>query len=822
MDASSSMSYKWGPTQSRWDVARQAVLSIMDSMYAINNEVEFAVRVYGSEFPAQEKNCFDTKLEIPFNLQNLNQVATRLKYINPTGSSPIAYSLKQSSATELADFALYDYSFILITDGGESCGGDVCDAYKTLIQNKIKVEPYIIGLDTNKNLLNYYECLGQYVSVTKPGDIAMAVKLIVDKNRVLLEKKKILNLKTTFSNTEKLAPPTEIPFVQENNIINFLLSIKPNYTFKSIVRVPPATAITTKKFINFQNIVPPYAGGAVDNLRVISLLNFNLKPIIPKPALLNKYLRNVPMAPIALEPKLSPNELAFLQMLAPKLVNTFYTKKIAKPYVTKQTIILPEVEFKQNEFVLEGINKNNKANLMKLVFKTPKPTTKLLSKIIIPELEFKQEALSIESMVSNLKVNSFKINIKPAVLKVRSTSKTTIPEIPFAKEAETIATITVPYLVKALTVKSKGLVLNKKGLVKLAPIEIGPEPSGAEAEKIAFMWSNQFRLSYMPSKPKPPVRSRLVYRVVNKSIVQIKSKSTVPVKDAPVIFTVEREASAETKVQVFFTDGNGKFYKTKPMVAIIDPATQKNVKVFMRDYYGGEPEAVKLDFDGVYDFAVLGQKDITMKNVTIEKNKLNKIILKVDKGTLIFTYANNRERPVDHTAIVVRRFGKNTDAPIKMSCTEQKLFEPGDYYIELDILPKYGVATEISFGATTEIQLPQEGAMQITNTENIGPVELFYEHGDQFESFKTLRVNGNMDAQKLLLRPGLYKAQFVPAGMPQGYPPIIVDFQVKSNLETALYLKDYKGQMVGPNGTGRPVFIPNDGNIDMKILDKKK
>ena len=56
-------------------------------MYALNNEVEFAVRAYGTQFPAQDKNCTDTRLEVPFNIQNVAQINTRLKNIKPIGFS---------------------------------------------------------------------------------------------------------------------------------------------------------------------------------------------------------------------------------------------------------------------------------------------------------------------------------------------------------------------------------------------------------------------------------------------------------------------------------------------------------------------------------------------------------------------------------------------------------------------------------------------------------------------------------------------------------------------------------------------------------------
>jgi hypothetical protein len=209
LDASSSMTLEWNKDYTKFGVARNILLQVIDSVYALNNEVEFAVRVYGVDYPSQEKNCTDSKLVVPFNLQNTNQIKRSLNFIHPIGSSPIAYSLSQAAFNEINNANLYDYSIIFITDGGESCDGDICKTYLELLKNKVSVTPYIIGLDKNDILRSYYDCLGKYVDVLRTDDIPRAVKLIVDANRSIINKPKKLNLKTTYSNTEIKKDTTE-------------------------------------------------------------------------------------------------------------------------------------------------------------------------------------------------------------------------------------------------------------------------------------------------------------------------------------------------------------------------------------------------------------------------------------------------------------------------------------------------------------------------------------------------------------------------------------------------------------------------------------
>ena len=200
MDASSSMTYSWNPSNTRFQIASNILLNIIDSIYAINNEVEFAVRAYGTQYSAQEKNCYDTKLEVPFNYQNVSQIKTRLQYIKPFGFSPIAYSLQQASENELNNSSVYDYSIIFITDGGESCNGDICSVFNNLLKNKISIKPYVIGLDKNEKLKNYYECLGNFIEVNTAADINEAIQMIVNANRKIIEKPKQLNLVTQYAN----------------------------------------------------------------------------------------------------------------------------------------------------------------------------------------------------------------------------------------------------------------------------------------------------------------------------------------------------------------------------------------------------------------------------------------------------------------------------------------------------------------------------------------------------------------------------------------------------------------------------------------------
>lgn len=190
LDASSSMLGNWTNTETRFKAASRIITSISDSIHAVNSDVAFAVRVFGNQYPAQEKNCFDSRLEVPFGYSNSRQIETRLKYLNPRGFSPIAWSLQETAENDFTESNRYAYSIILITDGGESCGGDICATVTRLLEKKISFKPYILSLSDYEPLKQQYDCLGKYLLVVKEQDIVPAIKTIIDDNR------KILSVKT--------------------------------------------------------------------------------------------------------------------------------------------------------------------------------------------------------------------------------------------------------------------------------------------------------------------------------------------------------------------------------------------------------------------------------------------------------------------------------------------------------------------------------------------------------------------------------------------------------------------------------------------------
>ncbi|MCB0697667.1 MAG: VWA domain-containing protein, partial [Chitinophagaceae bacterium] len=183
LDGSSSMIKQWTANDIRFEAAARIVDRLMDSVYAVNPNVEFALRVYGHQHPTVDNNCFDTKLEVQFSKDNYSQMMLRLAALNPLGVSPIAYSLQQAAEKDMLRLDENKYSLILITDGGESCDGNICAVVEQLLNKKIDFKPYILSLVDYAPLRQQYKCLGDYLLVDKPEKIEPVVGKIVSAYR---------------------------------------------------------------------------------------------------------------------------------------------------------------------------------------------------------------------------------------------------------------------------------------------------------------------------------------------------------------------------------------------------------------------------------------------------------------------------------------------------------------------------------------------------------------------------------------------------------------------------------------------------------------
>ena len=834
VDGSSSMLESWQANQIRFKAAGKIIDQIVDSIYKVNPNVEFGLRVYGHQHTAQENNCFDTKLEVPFGKSNATQLFLRMNSLKPLGVSPIAYSLKEAAENDLINTSNYNYSLILITDGGESCNGNICEVVKLLLEKKIKFQPYIIGLINYQPLELQYACLGTYLKVTNDAEATLATNTILQayKPKFLVPELKTTTAEDFLSglkmNMNEIKPINKIAYFKiviapKLNQVKLLANKKPTPlkdTSDEIVERKMDTIFLTQ--INSLNKLP-YVHLAFENT-------------VLKPYWLNTIKLLVPETPVEVD------TLALTYLLSIKKLRSFEIKyNIPNPYsgmAAKKITYRQEEESEINRDTLDFIAskqlyyfyKQAKAPIgivkTKLVTKsviykeafsfTPDSLTELLAIRIKPikfqtvyggpnrghtfankttstyEASIEIEPTTIPSInaiaakkiyfpftytIPNRITQFSKKTASPyeASIEIEPTAIPSINAIAAKKiNANFPLAIPVTFYVKIWKLKSVIYTAEQE----LEPIAIdGISPKNIS--KLSLVKNNSNLKKYTPKfKPNPVLKPTLDPTA---SLPDFKEQGN----EAP--FTSATQTDTITSVAVLFTNGKGKFYKSTPQVLLKHPKTGEVLRKFYRTTDArGNPDPQTAEA-GTYTLTITGQSNTVLRNVKIEEGVKNIITVVVGQGTLRFSYKNNPKRPVkEYQAIVNCR--SDYSPTIYQQCAETLVYEPGNYYVEINTLPTLRKNVDFEFGVITDIYIPEPGTLQFTNSNNFGKVALLFQSGDRFMEFKQVRIGGNLLTQKLELQPGAYQVLYYNS-IGDRPKEIRIPFFIKSNETVELELK---------------------------------
>lgn len=178
LDCSQSMFGLWGNEQ-KMIVAKRLLTKAVDSLKNVEN-VELALRLYGhqSALAAGQRDCQDTKLEIPFSAKNHNQIIDKIKSIIPKGTTPIAYSLEKS-ANDFPPCTNCRNVIILITDGIEECDGDPCAISLALQRNGVVLKPFVIGMALSVEIADAFKCVGNFYNTETSVAFQNALNIVI-------------------------------------------------------------------------------------------------------------------------------------------------------------------------------------------------------------------------------------------------------------------------------------------------------------------------------------------------------------------------------------------------------------------------------------------------------------------------------------------------------------------------------------------------------------------------------------------------------------------------------------------------------------------
>jgi len=141
LDASNSM---WGQIggEAKITIARRVLGQIINGLPETMN---VGLRVYGHRYALNDKRaCTDTELLVPIGPLDKAKLIDIINKIQLKGKTPLVYSVLEA----VKDFEKIPHgSIILVTDGIESCGGDIKSIGPAVQKSGLELRVHIVGFD---------------------------------------------------------------------------------------------------------------------------------------------------------------------------------------------------------------------------------------------------------------------------------------------------------------------------------------------------------------------------------------------------------------------------------------------------------------------------------------------------------------------------------------------------------------------------------------------------------------------------------------------------------------------------------------------------
>ncbi len=166
-DASGSM---WGQIegQTKMQIASSVLSNAVDSL---SKDQNVGLVAYGHR---KKGDCKDVEFLVEMDNGDKSRITTSLEKIKPLGKTPLAYSAKR--VIDTLSVKKKKATIILITDGIESCGGNICDVVRAARERGIDFKLHIIGFGLKDDETDQLKCAalaggGQYYDAADAGDL---------------------------------------------------------------------------------------------------------------------------------------------------------------------------------------------------------------------------------------------------------------------------------------------------------------------------------------------------------------------------------------------------------------------------------------------------------------------------------------------------------------------------------------------------------------------------------------------------------------------------------------------------------------------------
>lgn len=171
-DASGSM---WGQLEGK---TKQAIATsvLTEAVNKLPDNQGIGLVAYGHR---QKGNCEDVETLVELGNTDKNKVVDALKRINPLGKTPLAYSA--DLVIDQLRSSKRRATIILITDGIESCDGDICTVIKTAKQEGIDFKLHVVGFGLKDEETESLKCAanaggGQYYDANNADGLSQVIE----------------------------------------------------------------------------------------------------------------------------------------------------------------------------------------------------------------------------------------------------------------------------------------------------------------------------------------------------------------------------------------------------------------------------------------------------------------------------------------------------------------------------------------------------------------------------------------------------------------------------------------------------------------------
>jgi hypothetical protein len=189
MDASNSM---WGQIggEAKITIARKVLTEIISGL---PDSMNVGLRVYGHRYGLNDRRaCTDTELLVPIGPVSKPQLIDTVNKIQLKGKTPLVLSVLEA----IKDFEkIPNGSVVLVTDGIESCNGDIMSIAPAIKKSGLELKVHIVGFDIKeKESREQLEAIakstaGTYLDAKNAGELLSALLQTLRVEYIVLNEK---------------------------------------------------------------------------------------------------------------------------------------------------------------------------------------------------------------------------------------------------------------------------------------------------------------------------------------------------------------------------------------------------------------------------------------------------------------------------------------------------------------------------------------------------------------------------------------------------------------------------------------------------------